>query len=215
MIISSVLFFSSGALSLTVLDGWLYAAGGSNGGSALKYAERYDTGRDEWTAVQQMRFPRSHFGMGALNNKLYVIGGFSGISEVEHCEVFDPLTTQWKDLADLNKPRMNHAVSVHSDKIFAVGGCGHAGILDCIEKYNKGLSMWLIIKHTLDPRSGANVSLVKTENDENWLFIVGGIDGSYCFHSSVKTLNLKSIDYSIGSGKAMLEPRAYGGTVSL
>ena len=161
-----------------------------------------------------MKFPRSHFGVAVLNNKIYAIGGYCGISDVEHCETFDPLTNKWKDVADLNKPRMDHGVSVHSEKLFAVGGYSNGGILDCIEKYNKGLNMWLIIKHTLDPRTGAGITLV-TGHGEHFLFIVGGIDGSHCFHSSVKRVNLKSMDYSIGSGKSMNEPRAYGGAVAL
>jgi len=212
---SASLHKCKGAVATTVLDGWLYAAGGSNGGSPIKSMERYDPITDEWSLVQQMKYPRSYFAMGVLNHKIYAIGGYSSLGETEQCEIFDPLANKWQDLADLNKPRMNHGVTTNSDKIFAIGGQNNCGVLDCIEKYNKGLNMWLIIKHTLNPRTGASVTLVTSQVDNDWLFIIGGIDGSHCYHSSVKTVNWKSIDYYIGSGKSMNEPRAFGGCCAL
>lgn len=198
-----------------VLDGWLYAIGGSCGGSSLKCVERYDPVKDEWSPVQQMKFPRSHFGAGVLNNKIYAIGGYCSIGDVAHCETYDPLTNKWQDLADLNKSRMDHGVIVCGEKIFVVGGHNSGGILDCIEKYNKALNMWLIIKHTLDPRTGASVLLANNEQEDHWLYIIGGIGASHCYHNSVKKINLKSIDYSITCGKPMNEPRAYGAAIAL
>ncbi len=199
---------------MVVLEGWLYALGGSQGGSALKTVERYDPVLDEWTHVQPMRFPRSHFGTAAYAGKLHAVGGYCGISEIEHCEVYDPAVNRWKDMADLNKARMNHGVVVHSDRIFAIGGQSPNCMLDSIEKYNSGLNMWLIIKHTLDPRSGAGVALVATGNDDSTMFIVGGLDTNHICHNSVKNLNLNSIDYNITNSIGMLEPRAYASVVT-
>lgn len=204
-----------GAVAVTVLDGWLYAAGGSSGGSPLKFVERYDPMTDEWNAVQPMKHARCFFAMGVIGHKICAIGGYFNLSETERCEMFDPSTNKWQEMADLNKARMNHGVATIADKIYAIGGQNTCGLLDCIEKYNKGLNMWLVIKHTLNPRTGASISPVKSGLNDDWLFIIGGIDGSHCYHSSVKRINWKSIDYCVGSGKSMNEPRAYGGCCSL
>ena len=194
---------------MAVLEGWLYAAGGSRGGTAIKTVERYDQVVNEWTTVKSMRLPRSHFGLAIHDGKLYAIGGYCGISELEQCELYYPVQDQWKDLADLNKARMNHGVAVNDERIFAVGGQNASGILDSIEKYNSGLNMWLIIKHTLDPRTGAGVAVVYSYDEGQELFIVGGLDSGHYCHNSVKKLNLKSIDYSIKNGIGMLEPRMH------
>eukprot|EP00112_Aurelia_sp_Birch-Aquarium-sp1_P009821 Seg2130.2 transcript_id=Seg2130.2/GoldUCD/mRNA.D3Y31 product="Kelch-like protein 17" protein_id=Seg2130.2/GoldUCD/D3Y31 len=161
-----------------------------------------------------MRFPRSHFGVAAHAGKLHAIGGYCGISEIEHCEAYDPLNDRWKDIADLNKARMNHGVVVHSDRIYAIGGQSPHSVLDSIEKYNAGLNMWLIIKHTLDPRSGAGVALVTASNDESMMYVVGGLDTSHICHNSVKNIDLNTIDYSITNSIGMLEPRAFGAVVT-
>ena len=210
----SLLLLLTGAIALAVLDGWLYALGGSHGGSALKTVERYDPVSNHWTQVQSMRFPRSNYGVAAHAGKLYAIGGYCGISEIEHCEAYDPLSDRWKDIADLNKARMNHGVVVHSERIYAIGGRSPNSVLDSIEKYNAGLNMWLIIKHTLDPRSGASVALVTTGNNESSMYVAGGLDTSHICHNSVKTVDLNSIDYVITNSIGMLEPRAFGAVVT-
>ena len=199
---------------MTVLEGWLYALGGSHGASALKAVERYDPVRNTWTHVQPMRFPRSHFGIAIHEGKVYAVGGYCGISEIEHCEAYCPLSDRWKDIADLNKARMNHGVVVHSERIYAIGGKSPNSVLDSVEKYNSGLNMWLIIKHTLDPRSGAGIAVVTSGNDENTMFVVGGLDTNHIVHNSVKTIDLNSIDYNISNSIGMLEPRAFGAVVA-
>lgn len=199
---------------MTVLEGWLYALGGSHGTSALKTVERYDPVLNNWTHVQPMRFPRSNFGVAAHGGKIYAVGGYCGISEIEHCEAYEPMVDRWKDIADLNKARMNHGVAVHSDRIYAIGGKSPNSVLDSVEKYNSGLNMWLIIKHTLDPRTGAGIALVNAGNDESMLYVVGGLDTNQICHNSVKTIDLNSIDYNIANSIGMLEPRAFGAVVT-
>lgn len=204
----------SGAIALAVLEGWLYALGGSHGASALKTAERYDPVQNSWTHVQQMRFPRSHFGVATHGGKVYAVGGYCGISEIEHCEAYDAINDRWKDIADLNKARMDHGVVVHSDRIYAIGGKSPNSVLDSVEKYNAGLNMWLIIKHTLDPRSGASIALVTAGNDESMMYVVGGMDTNHIYHNSVKTIDLNSIDYNITNSIGLLEPRSFGAVVT-
>ena len=63
-----------GILCVSVVDGWLYAIGGSNGSEALKYAEQYDPLSNTWTALPPMRLPRSHFAVTQFLGRIYAIG---------------------------------------------------------------------------------------------------------------------------------------------
>ncbi|KAJ7336612.1 hypothetical protein OS493_011830 [Desmophyllum pertusum] len=199
-----------GALALSVLEGWLYAAGGSHNGSALKSVERYDPIKNEWTQVANMRLPRSHFGMASLQGRLFAVGGYCGISEIEHVECYDPMTNKWSDMSSMNKSRMNHAVVTFSDRIYVIGGSNSVGILDSIEKYNPDLNLWLIIRNTMDPRSGAGAAVVLGgEEGAQELFIIGGHDNHNRDTNSVKKLNLKFADYSTASAPCMNHPRVY------
>lgn len=213
---------STGSVSVCVVDGWLYTAGGSQSSSSLKQVERYDTRVNEWRPVEGMKLPRREFGMVGIEGRLYAVGGHNGVCEVDLCETFDPLTDTWSDIAHLNKPRRGHAVCTYGGKLFAVGGMCSSRVLDCIEKYNKGLEMWLIIKHTLDPRVGACVAEVRCDdgsgdlkNDKHLLFVIGGINGLHHHQRDVKMLDLKSVDYSIAPGTSLNFPGAYGGVVAL
>lgn len=204
------LIVSTGALALSVLEGWLYAAGGSHNGSALKSVERYDPIKNEWAQVANMRLPRSHFGMASLQGRLFAVGGYCGISEIEHVECYDPMTNKWSDMSSMNKSRMNHAVVTFSDRIYVIGGSNSVGILDSIEKYNPDLNLWLIIRNTMDPRSGAGAAVVLGgEEGAQELFIIGGHDNHNRDTNSVKKLNLKFADYSTASAPSMNHPRVY------
>ncbi|XP_068742851.1 kelch-like protein 2 [Montipora capricornis] len=199
-----------GALALSVLEGWLYAAGGSHNGSALKSVERYDASKNEWTQVANMRLPRSHFGMASLHGRLYAVGGHCGFSEIEHVECFDPMTNKWCDVSSMNKSRMNHAVVTFSDRLYVIGGSNSVGILDSIEKYNPDLNLWLIIRNTMDPRSGAAAAVVLGgEDGAQELFIIGGHDNHHRDTNTVKKLNLKFADYSTAVAPCMNHPRVY------
>ena len=201
---------SLGALAVSVLEGWLYAAGGSHNGSALKSVERYDPIKNEWTQVANMRLPRSHFGMASLQGRLFAVGGYCGISEIEHVECYDPMTNKWADMSSMNKSRMNHAVVTFSDRIYVIGGSNSVGILDSIEKYNPDLNLWLIIRNTMDPRSGAAAAVVLGGDEgRQELFIIGGHDQHNRDTNAVKKLNLKFADYSTASAPCMNHPRVF------
>lgn len=201
-----------GALAVTVMEGWLYAAGGSHNGSALKCVERFDPIKNEWSEVACMRLPRSHFGLAVLQGRLYAIGGYCGISEIEHVEYYEPMTNKWSDVSSMNKSRMNHCVVSYSDRIYVIGGTNSIGVLDSIEKYNPDLNLWLIIRNTMDPRSGASAAAIfGTDEGAQELYIIGGHDHNNRNLSSVKKLNLKFANYLSVAAAPLIQARAYSG----
>ena len=148
--------------------------------------------------------------MATLQGRLFAVGGYCGISEIEHVECYDPMTNKWSDISSMNKCRMNHAVVTYSDRIYVVGGSNSLGILDSIEKYNPDLNLWLIIRNTMDPRSGAGAAAVLGgEEGVQELFIIGGQDNNNRDTNSVRRLNLKFADYTTGSAPCMNHPRVF------
>ena len=208
-------FTITGPLAVTVLEGWLYAAGGSHNGSALKCVERYDPIKNDWSQVACMRLPRSHFGLATLQGRLFAIGGHCGISEIELVECYDPMVNKWADVNSMNKARMDHAVVTYNDRIYVVGGSNSIGALDSIEKYNPDLNLWLIIRNTMDPRSGAcTAAIFGGEKGTQELYIIGGHDNHNRDLNSVKKLNLKFADYSTLSAPSLNQARVFAGVAS-
>ena len=62
--------FSSG-VAVSVLDGFLYAIGGSDGTSPLASVERFDPATSLWTSVKQMGTKRKHLGAAVYQGCIY------------------------------------------------------------------------------------------------------------------------------------------------
>jgi len=70
-----------GALSIVVLDGEIYAVGGSEDGSSvgLQKVEVYDPVKDTWTEGKaDMLIGRHTLSASAVDGKIYAIGGITG-----------------------------------------------------------------------------------------------------------------------------------------
>ncbi len=119
------------ALGITVVDGKIYAIGGSN--STHKYVgtnEMYDPDTDTWETKASMPTPRRDFAIAVYNNTIYCISGESGsdskggvYSEVN--EVYDPATDTWTSKTGIPTPRYGMCANVVDDKIYVIGGGHH------------------------------------------------------------------------------------------
>jgi N-acetylneuraminic acid mutarotase len=74
--------FPSGrtGFSATVLDGLIYAVGGSAspGSVGLATVETYDPSQDDWTEAPALNVPRVALASCTLDGEIYAIGGSSG-----------------------------------------------------------------------------------------------------------------------------------------
>lgn len=61
-------------VSVTVLDGIIYALGGYDGVNRQNSAERYDPKSNQWTMMQSMNKQRSDAHACALDGKIYITG---------------------------------------------------------------------------------------------------------------------------------------------
>lgn len=59
-------------VGVAVLDGYLYAIGGSDGTSPLNTVEKYDPKTNRWSSVAPMGTRRKHLGAALFQDKLYV-----------------------------------------------------------------------------------------------------------------------------------------------
>jgi N-acetylneuraminic acid mutarotase len=77
-----------GFLCASVLNGKIYAIGGSN--PRIKTVEEYDPATDTWGKVTDMRTSRSVFATSVANGKIYAIGGGCGTGPEPLVEEYTP-----------------------------------------------------------------------------------------------------------------------------
>ena len=109
---------------VAVIDGILYAVGGSNNG---RLVEAYDISRNTWTTRASLLKSRNGLVLAAVNGLLYAFGGTdytaSPIAQNTSVEVYDPAKNQWT-LSSTSIPdtRTGMAVAVMNGVIYLIGG---------------------------------------------------------------------------------------------
>ena len=112
-------------LSSSVVDGKIYAIGGSPGGSSNSATVvEYDPVTDTWTRKADMPMARGAGASSAVNGRIYAIGGGSSISAAHDLGVqeYDVATDTWTAKANMPTPRGWLSTSVVDGKIYAIGG---------------------------------------------------------------------------------------------
>lgn len=77
--------------AVTVLNGYIYIAGGLKNGYVINSVEIYDPQTDEWSIVKPMNKPRYDFALIASKGFLYAMASWC-VSVVER---FHPYTNCW------------------------------------------------------------------------------------------------------------------------
>jgi N-acetylneuraminic acid mutarotase len=106
-----------------VVNGKIYAIGGTNQEGFRATNEEYDPETNTWTFKASMPTPRSYFGIAVYQNKIYCIGGYAdGFSATGVNEVYDPATNTWATKASMPTPTLNLQANVVNGKIYLIGG---------------------------------------------------------------------------------------------
>lgn len=82
-------------MGLAVLDGFIYAIGGTCAFESLKSVERYNIQQNEWHHVTDLNRSSTDPGVGVLNKKIYVIGGFNNHTTSTLVQVYNSETNAW------------------------------------------------------------------------------------------------------------------------
>ena len=139
---------------LAVLDGIIYAIGGSADSSVLPAVEAYDPSSDTWTDKTPMSVPRMQFGTAVIGGKIYVIGGCTTEKSLETVEMYDPKTDQWTKKAPMQTPRFSFQTEVIEGKIYVMGGLNDkADSLASVEEYDPAADKWTTKRSMKTPRS--------------------------------------------------------------
>ena len=110
-------------LGVAVVDGKIYAIGGSDGNRNLGTNELYDPSTNTWVSKQPMPTARHRFGITVFENKIYVMGGAGVNGFTDANEVYDPVSGTWETKASMPAGgRSELAVNAVNGKIYAIGG---------------------------------------------------------------------------------------------
>ncbi|KAL3199837.1 hypothetical protein MRX96_043762 [Rhipicephalus microplus] len=134
-------------VGVAVLDGLLYAVGGSCGttqhySARLSSVECYDPDRDQWVDVAPMNTCRSGAGVVAVERWIYVVGGYDGSSQLTSAERYDVERDQWDVVASMKEPRSALALAHLGGKIYALGGYDGTDFLSSVEVFDLESEQW-------------------------------------------------------------------------
>ncbi len=167
-------------VGVDILNGFLYAVGGSDGHHALRIVECYDPHTDTWTRLADMTQERSSVAVAAMKGYLYAIGGYDGImSCLQGVERYDPTTNVWSEIASMNIQRSMQGVSVLNNRqLVVVGGYDGASDLATCEMYDPETDTWTMMEEMHSSRCMAGVGVLN-----GLLYAVGGCDRSQSLSS--------------------------------
>jgi len=117
-----------GRLGVGVIEGILYAVGGSHVLPAsdhfyLDSVEAFDPSANTWTTRKPMLTARDGLAVGVVNGILYAVGGYNNqYRYIPTVEAYDPSTNTWSTRAPLPTSRAELAAGVVNGPLYAVGG---------------------------------------------------------------------------------------------
>ena len=122
-------------VAVAVLNGYLYAIGGSDGQSPLNTVERYDPRKNAWTAMSPMSTRRKHLGCAVFNSQIYAVGGRDDCTELSSAERYNPATNTWSPIVAMMSRRSG--VSIHRSEKRHVKFVGISLVLSAIYRVGK------------------------------------------------------------------------------
>ncbi len=171
-----------GSLGLAVVNGKIYAIGGStysgiwpatNG--IVGTNEEYDPATDTWTYKKSMPIPRYGFAIVVYQNKIYCIGGVTGYSTstgrliTGANQVYDPATDTWETKAPMPTPRWLLQANVVNGKIYLIGGQNGGSSIKVNEVYDPLTDSWTT-KAPI-PTAASNYASAVVDNK---IYVAGG-----------------------------------------
>ncbi|XP_057715942.1 kelch-like ECH-associated protein 1A isoform X2 [Corythoichthys intestinalis] len=125
-----------------VVDGCIYAVGGSHGSTLHNTVERWDPETNHWSFVCPMQVARLGAGVAACGGALYVVGGLDGQSRSNAAEKYQPDTNTWHQLAPMSTARSGLGLVCVNGHLYAIGGYDGLNQLATVERYNVARNTW-------------------------------------------------------------------------
>ncbi|XP_071443536.1 kelch-like ECH-associated protein 1B [Hetaerina americana] len=159
-------------VGVAVMDGLLYAVGGSAGSEFHASVERYDPDEDRWQPVSPMRVQRLGVGVAVVNRLLYAVGGFDGARRLASAECYHPENDEWNSIASMNTQRSGAGMAALNQYIYVVGGYDGQHQLSSVERYDTEQNIWEFVSSIKVARSALSVTVL-----DGKLYAMGGYDG--------------------------------------
>ncbi len=170
------------SLGVAVVDGKIYAIGGSNNDGQLAVNEEYNPLTNTWTTKAPMPTARSGFAITVYQNKIYCIGGTIGDDETAVTgftgvnEVYDPEKNTWETKASMPTHRTELCASIVNGKIYLIGGKEYLEVnpfyheLDVNEVYNPESNSWTTNASMPVPAFGYASAVA-----DDKIYVIGGL----------------------------------------
>ncbi len=160
-------------LGVGVLEGKVYAVGGSDGSLRLSSVECFDPATNFWSFVAPMSTCRSGVGVGILGGAMYAAGGYDGRSCLNTVERFDLDKNLWSPIAAMSTRRSFPGVAVFNGRLYVFGGNDGTSFLNVVELYDPHINRWCTLTPLGKPRAGIGVAVLG-----QLIFVAGGNDGT-------------------------------------
>jgi kelch-like protein 19 len=164
-------------VGVAVMDGLLYAVGGSEGSKYHNSVEwyvlsdpceelsewifcSYDPDLDRWTTIKAMHFKRLAVGVAVVNRLLYAIGGYDGVQRHNSAECYHPENNAWAMIAPMHTQRSGAGVAAINQYIYVVGGYDGSKQLNTVERYDTEKDVWEYVASMKIARSALSVTVL-------------------------------------------------------
>nr|CDJ88598.1 BTB:POZ and BTB Kelch-associated and Kelch repeat type 1 domain containing protein [Haemonchus contortus] len=125
-----------GWLSVSVLEGCLYAMGGCSEDANLNTVERFDPRVGIWEEVCPMVTRRWGHGSAVLHGELYVVERRSG--DLGSAEKYDLRANKWTSVADMSYDRHGVRLAAVSGKLYVIDGV----LNNLVEVFDPKTNQW-------------------------------------------------------------------------
>nr|XP_020469725.1 kelch-like ECH-associated protein 1 isoform X1 [Monopterus albus] len=167
-------------IGVAVVDGCIYAVGGSQGSTHHNTVERWDPESDRWSFVCPMSVARLGAGVAACGEVLYVVGGYDGQNRMNTAEKYQPDNDTWHQLAPMSSVRSGLGLVCVNSYLYAIGGYDGRTQLCSMERYNVARNVWEPAASMQHCRSAHGVAVLQRR-----IFVLGGFN-QHGFLSSVE-----------------------------
>ncbi|XP_039570859.1 kelch-like ECH-associated protein 1 [Passer montanus] len=167
-------------IGVGVIDGLIYAVGGSHGGTHLRSVERYEPERDAWAPVAPMGTRRIGLGVAVLHRLLYAVGGFDGSARLRSAERYHPERDSWQPIPPMAAVRSGAGVCALGNCLYAMGGYDGTQQLSSAERFRPDTDTWSFVAPMGHRRSALGATAFRGR-----IYVLGGYDG-HSFLDSVE-----------------------------
>lgn len=125
-------------VSTAVVDGKLYALGGTDPNNQWNVVEAYDPLTNSWTTKAPLPGPRSHAGAGIIDGRIHVVGGMGllGATVSPPHAVYDPATDSWSADEPMPLGSRFNVTDVINNALY-IAGVNSVWSPDVLQAFNK------------------------------------------------------------------------------